>query len=87
VIQVADLEVQHTTFRAEQGYADARRPDAVRFGASLEEDARRRDFTCNALYLDPLRDELVDPQGGLEDLAQGGCAAWARRACASRRTA
>ena len=62
------VDVQHTTFRSEQGYRDARRPDEVRFGASVAEDASRRDFTCNALYLDPLEDRVLDPEGGLADL-------------------
>lgn len=65
----AALEV--ATFRSERGYADARRPDEVRYGASVEEDAARRDFTCNALYLDPATDELADPTGGLADLEAG----------------
>lgn len=69
VVRCAGLDVQVTTFRAESGYDDARRPTHVRFSASLEEDAARRDFTCNALYLDPLNDELADPTGGLADLA------------------
>ena len=69
VVRFEELDVQVTTFRAEAGYDDARRPTHVRFGASLEEDAARRDFTCNALYLDPLDDELADPTGGLADLA------------------
>jgi len=68
LVLVDDAEVQVTTFRSEEGYADARRPDRVRYGKSLEEDARRRDFTCNALYLDPLDGELTDPVGGLADL-------------------
>jgi tRNA nucleotidyltransferase/poly(A) polymerase len=74
VVSVADIDVQVTTFRAEAGYDDARRPREVRFSSTIEEDAARRDFTCNALYLDPLNDELRDPTGGLEDLA-------ARRLC------
>lgn len=61
---------QLTTFRSEAGYSDARRPDRVSFGASPEEDAQRRDFTCNALYLDPLEDRLLDPVGGFADLEQ-----------------
>ncbi|NOT28846.1 MAG: CCA tRNA nucleotidyltransferase [Planctomycetes bacterium] len=69
VVHCAGLDVQVTTFRAESGYDDARRPTHVSFSASLEEDAARRDFTCNALYLDPLNDELADPTGGLADLA------------------
>ncbi|HTL27481.1 MAG TPA: polynucleotide adenylyltransferase PcnB [Burkholderiales bacterium] len=33
-----------------------------------EEDARRRDFTINALFYDPAQDELIDYHGGLGDL-------------------
>lgn len=62
------LPVEHTTFRTESGYSDRRRPDLVAFGRSVEEDSARRDFTCNALYLDPLSGEHADPQGGLQDL-------------------
>jgi poly(A) polymerase len=35
---------------------------------SQEEDARRRDFTVNALYFDPATEEIVDYHGGLSDL-------------------
>src|SRR5882672_2805443 len=35
---------------------------------SQEEDARRRDFTVNALYFDPQTEEVVDFHGGLADL-------------------
>src|SRR5262245_13356451 len=68
VVHSGAADVQVTTFRTESAYKDARRPDEVRFGTSLEEDAARRDFTCNALYLDPLSDEFRDPTGGLDDL-------------------
>ena len=37
------------------------------FGTAPE-DARRRDFTINALFYDPVRDEVVDWVGGLADL-------------------
>lgn len=37
----------------------------------LAEAAARRDFTINALYLDPLTGELADPWNGLEDLRRG----------------
>lgn len=67
--------VEVTTFRSELGYSDGRRPDAVEFGKTPEEDARRRDFTCNALFLDPLTEEVLDPEGGLADLAAGVLAA------------
>jgi len=56
-----------TTFRAEDGYADHRRPDAVRFVSDLRTDLSRRDFTVNAMALS-LSGELHDPFGGLRDL-------------------
>lgn len=40
----------------------------VAFGASLEEDLARRDFTINALAYHPLRDEWRDPFGGARDI-------------------
>lgn len=58
-----------TTFRSEEGYADARRPDRVSFVPSILEDLARRDFTINALALDLASDRLEDPHGGRADLA------------------
>ena len=69
--QPQENAIELATFRLEEGYSDGRHPDRVRFTESLELDAQRRDFTCNALYLDPLNMELQDPTGGLEDLAMG----------------
>ncbi len=37
------------------------------FGTQAE-DARRRDFTVNALYFDPVTEEVIDFHGGLADL-------------------
>src|SRR5262245_37155208 len=58
------------TFRADDAYVDGRRPTAVHFGTP-EDDAQRRDFTINAMYLDPLTDEVIDFVGGRADLAAG----------------
>ncbi|MBL8859486.1 MAG: polynucleotide adenylyltransferase PcnB [Planctomycetes bacterium] len=38
---------------------------------NAEEDARRRDFTVNALFLDPTKRTVIDYVGGLEDLEHG----------------
>ena len=38
---------------------------------SLDEAARRRDFTINAISMDPLTGEVLDPVGGVRDLEQG----------------
>lgn len=40
------------------------------FFGSAEEDAFRRDFTVNALFLDPVANEIVDWVGGLRDVEQ-----------------
>jgi tRNA nucleotidyltransferase (CCA-adding enzyme) len=37
---------------------------------SVEEAARRRDFTINAILYDPLTDQFIDPYGGIRDLEQ-----------------
>jgi tRNA nucleotidyltransferase (CCA-adding enzyme) len=58
-----------TTFRRDVR-TDGRHA-VVEFGASLDEDLARRDFTINAIAYHPGRDELVDPFGGREDLATG----------------
>lgn len=69
VVVVQDgVEIEVATFREERGYSDRRRPDEIVYTVSLQDDAKRRDFTCNALFLDPLTGEIEDPEGGLLDL-------------------
>jgi poly(A) polymerase len=60
--------VEVATFRADGIYEDGRRPGSVRF-TSAEEDAQRRDFTINGLFLDPIDNRVIDYVGGREDLA------------------
>ena len=57
-----------TTLRGESTYSDGRRPDAVRFLDDIVEDLARRDFTVNAIALDPIDQKLIDPFGGQKDL-------------------
>jgi len=60
-------EYDVATFRADEGYSDGRRPDRVRF-TDLAEDVRRRDFTMNALAMDPFTGEVIDLVNGIEDI-------------------
>lgn len=55
------------TFRQDLDYRDGRRPERVLFGTP-QEDARRRDFTINALFYDPVADRLVDYVDGRRDI-------------------
>ena len=64
-----ETHVEVTTFRRDGTYSDHRRPDAVQFSSSLEEDLARRDLTVNAMAMD-LRGYICDPFGGQEDLSR-----------------
>jgi len=62
-------KVEVTTFRSDLSYSDGRRPDGVQF-ATARADARRRDFTINGMFYDPVSDEVLDTVGGRRDLAR-----------------
>lgn len=47
---------------------DGRIYDFNTMAGLIEEDAMRRDFTINALALDPVSARLIDPTGGIQDL-------------------
>ncbi|MBQ7619063.1 MAG: polynucleotide adenylyltransferase PcnB [Treponema sp.] len=38
---------------------------------SMDEDVMRRDFTLNALYYDPLQEQVIDYVGGVRDIRKG----------------
>lgn len=67
-VQAGDQRLEVTTFRQEVYRADTRNPE-VAFAEKLETDLSRRDFTINALAIKLPEVELVDPFGGLSDLA------------------
>lgn len=56
-----------TQFRQEADYVQNRYPKTLRFVERKSQDARRRDLSINALYLDS-EGNLYDPYGGLADL-------------------
>ncbi|MDE3169282.1 MAG: CCA tRNA nucleotidyltransferase [Acidobacteriota bacterium] len=64
-------QVEVATFRSDVGYSDGRHPDHVVYTSSAEEDVKRRDFTINALLLDPATDLVLDFVSGREDLEAG----------------
>lgn len=63
--QKEDFEV--ATFRSDIGILDHRRPKKIAF-TTAEKDAKRRDFTINALFYDPKKSKIIDFTGGLNDL-------------------
>ncbi|HEY2515559.1 MAG TPA: HD domain-containing protein [Polyangiaceae bacterium] len=59
-----------TTLRGETTYSDGRHPDAVHFVDDITADLARRDFTVNAIAIDPADGKVIDPFGGQADLAK-----------------
>src|SRR5947207_8048426 len=62
------FQFEVATFRSDDAYIDGRHPSAVRF-SSPEEDAKRRDFTINGMFYDPVAEEVIDFVGGRADIA------------------
>lgn len=58
------------SLRTEDTYSDGRHPDNVTFVNSLEEDSKRRDFTINAMYYDPIINKWYDFHEGKLDLEE-----------------
>jgi poly(A) polymerase len=67
IVRRGEEQVEVATFRTDGSYKDGRRPESVTF-STAEEDARRRDFTVNGLFRDPVDDRILDYVGGLADL-------------------
>ena len=64
---------EYTAWR-EDCYQSGHKPDSVTFTTDIAADARRRDFSVNAMYQRVRADglgEIVDPTGGLEHLRSG----------------
>src|SRR6266700_6684614 len=63
-----NFQFEVATFRSDDAYIDGRHPSAVHF-SSPEEDAKRRDFTINGMFYDPVAEKVIDFIGGCADIA------------------
>src|SRR5216110_2125544 len=63
-----DFQFEVATFRSDEAYIDGRHPTAVHF-SSPKEDAKRRDFTINGMFYDPVAEEVIDFIGGRSYIA------------------
>ena len=62
-----NIIIDLTVFREEDEYVDGRRPLGIKRAEPLE-DAKRRDFTVNALFYDLEKKQVLDYVGGVTDL-------------------
>jgi tRNA nucleotidyltransferase/poly(A) polymerase len=67
LVRQRSSQVEVATFRTDGKYLDGRRPEGVVF-TTAEEDAKRRDFTINGLFFDPIDEKFIDYVGGQADL-------------------
>lgn len=68
-----DLQYEISTFR--RGLKPGEDPETLPEGDNIfgspKEDANRRDYTCNALFFDPIKDKIIDFTSGIEDIRSG----------------
>ncbi len=73
-VRIERVLVEVATFRGQQQSGSHTHTDGRilrdNVWGSLEEDAMRRDFTINALFMDPISGDIRDFTGGYEDLAE-----------------
>jgi putative nucleotidyltransferase with HDIG domain len=63
------MQFEVATFRADIGIKDGRHPRQVEYTDEMQ-DARRRDFTINGMFFDPLEKRVIDYVSGREDIRQ-----------------
>ena len=71
LVHEGGAQVEVATFRSDLEYRDGRHPEGVRFEQDPRQDVQRRDFTINALLLDPDTREVLDYANGRADLQAG----------------
>ena len=62
------VQCEFTRFRSDKYVRGVHAPSEIEFTDDIRIDARRRDFTANAVYYEIKADALCDPLGGAEDI-------------------
>ncbi len=67
IVIVDGVEFEVATFRKDNSYIDGRHPESIKFSDELE-DAKRRDFTINGMFYDPINHKIIDYVDGRKDI-------------------
>ena len=67
---IEKCSIHVTTYREDTYTTESRKPE-IKNTKSLEKDLSRRDFTLNSIAYDIVKNEIIDPYGGLKDLSEG----------------
>lgn len=70
IVSIDGHQYEVSSFRKDFDYHDGRKPSRIEL-TSPEEDAKRRDFTINGMFFDPLEEKVLDYVGGAEDIKRG----------------
>lgn len=70
IVLVDGHQFEVATFRKDIEYEDGRKPKQIEL-STAEEDAKRRDFTINGMFYDPLEGVVHDFVHGAEDIKHG----------------
>ncbi len=68
IVNVNGHQLELATLRQDGNYSDGRRPDSIKLIRDFKQDAARRDFTINSMYVDPNSGRLYDFFNGTNDL-------------------
>lgn len=68
LVREGETQVEVATFRSDHAYCDGRHPVSIEFETDPRRDVLRRDFTINALLMDPLTGHVMDYVNGQDDL-------------------
>lgn len=72
IISCRDESYEYTTFRKDfYPKGGKHMPERIEFIKDVKEDAKRRDFTCNAIYYDIKNNKILDFYQGIEDIKKG----------------
>ena len=71
IIRENGIDMEVATARSERTYLDGRHPENISYTTDFSLDAKRRDFTVNALMYDLENNELLDYNNGVDDLQRG----------------
>lgn len=70
IVPIDGHQYEVSSFRKDFDYTDGRKPGRIEL-TTPEEDAKRRDFTINGMFYDPLEEKVLDYVGGQEDIKRG----------------
>ena len=68
LIDEESAEYEYTCFRSDKYVRGIHAPVEIYFTNDMGADAKRRDFTCNAVYYDIQAGKFCDPLGGIDDI-------------------